>query len=90
MDATYSERFNERKKGKLDSPMTYLLQTTHRAVDISSLAPVGILGAGAGGLYTASILEDLGIPYQIIEAQGYVGEGSSHIYSILGLQAPET
>ncbi|KAF9457573.1 hypothetical protein BDZ94DRAFT_1272826, partial [Collybia nuda] len=38
-----------------------------------SIAPVGILGAGAGGLYTALILEDLGIPYRIIEAQRQVG-----------------
>ncbi|KAG1849194.1 hypothetical protein F4604DRAFT_1907473 [Suillus subluteus] len=42
-------------------------------VDISSAKPVGILGAGAGGLYTALILQDLGIPYHIIEAQGKVG-----------------
>ncbi|KAK2462139.1 hypothetical protein APHAL10511_005837 [Amanita phalloides] len=35
--------------------------------------PVGILGAGAAGLYTALILESLGIPYKILEAQGDVG-----------------
>ncbi|GJE84140.1 amine oxidase [Phanerochaete sordida] len=35
--------------------------------------PVGILGAGASGLYTALILDDLGIPYKIIEARDRVG-----------------
>ncbi|KAF8625505.1 hypothetical protein AX15_005336 [Amanita polypyramis BW_CC] len=35
--------------------------------------PVGILGAGACGLYTAMILEDLGIPYRILEARRRVG-----------------
>lgn len=43
------------------------------AADISTTNPVGILGAGASGLYTALILQDLGIPYRIIEAQGKVG-----------------
>ncbi|KAF9466955.1 hypothetical protein BDZ94DRAFT_1305819 [Collybia nuda] len=44
--------------------------STHTPVEH---APVGILGAGPGGLYTALILEDLGIPYRIIEAQKQVG-----------------
>ncbi|KEP46404.1 L-amino acid oxidase [Rhizoctonia solani 123E] len=35
--------------------------------------PVGILGAGAGGLYTALILQDLDIPYRILEANERVG-----------------
>ena len=35
--------------------------------------PVGIIGAGAGGLYTALMLDDLGIPYKVIEARGRVG-----------------
>ncbi|KZV71074.1 hypothetical protein PENSPDRAFT_684941 [Peniophora sp. CONT] len=35
--------------------------------------PVGILGAGAGGMYTALMLHDLGIPYKIIEARDRVG-----------------
>jgi monoamine oxidase len=38
-----------------------------------AVGPVGILGAGPGGLYAALILEDLGIPYRIIEAQDKVG-----------------
>ncbi|KAG8985254.1 hypothetical protein FRB90_004851 [Tulasnella sp. 427] len=35
--------------------------------------PVGILGAGVGGLYTAMILESLGIPFEIMEASGRTG-----------------
>ena len=31
-------------------------------------SPIGILGAGMAGLYTALILDDLGIPYEILEA----------------------
>ncbi|KAG8704051.1 hypothetical protein FRC11_010240, partial [Ceratobasidium sp. 423] len=34
---------------------------------------VGILGAGVGGLYTALILQDLNIPFQLIEARERVG-----------------
>ncbi|KAF8869719.1 hypothetical protein CPB84DRAFT_1856086 [Gymnopilus junonius] len=44
-----------------------------RAVDIRPTDPVGIIGAGPGGLYTALMLDDLGIPYKIIEARGRVG-----------------
>lgn len=35
--------------------------------------PVGILGAGAAGLYTALILDSLGIKYEIMEASGRTG-----------------
>ena len=35
--------------------------------------PVCIIGAGVAGLYTAMILQDLGIKYQIIEANNRVG-----------------
>lgn len=34
---------------------------------------VGILGAGAGGLYAALILKSLGIPFEILEAQHRTG-----------------
>jgi NAD(P)-binding Rossmann-like domain len=34
---------------------------------------VGIIGAGASGLYTAMILRDLGIQYEILEANKIVG-----------------
>lgn len=36
-------------------------------------APVGILGAGVGGLYTALILQSLNVSYQIIEASNRTG-----------------
>ncbi|KAF8879929.1 L-amino acid oxidase [Infundibulicybe gibba] len=35
--------------------------------------PVGILGAGAAGMYTAMILDSLGIKYEILEASGRFG-----------------
>ena len=34
---------------------------------------VGILGAGVGGLYTALILQSLGIPFEIIEGSDRIG-----------------
>ena len=34
---------------------------------------VGILGAGVGGLYTALILQSLGIPFEIIEVSNRIG-----------------
>jgi hypothetical protein len=37
------------------------------------IIPVGILGAGPGGLYAAMILQSLGIKYQILEASGRTG-----------------
>ena len=35
--------------------------------------PVGILGAGVGGLYTALILQSLNVSYEIIEASDRTG-----------------
>ena len=35
--------------------------------------PVGILGAGVGGLYTALILQSLNVSYKIIEASHRTG-----------------
>ena len=35
--------------------------------------PVGILGAGIGGLYTAVILQSLNVSYEIIEASNRTG-----------------
>ncbi|KAG1751233.1 hypothetical protein EDB19DRAFT_1676233 [Suillus lakei] len=59
---------------RMAAPVTWMSAVNYQtAADISSIDPVGILGAGAGGLYTALILQDLGIPYRIIEAQGNVG-----------------
>ncbi|KZS88538.1 FAD/NAD(P)-binding domain-containing protein [Sistotremastrum niveocremeum HHB9708] len=42
--------------------------------------PVCIIGAGAAGLYTAMILDSLGIPYQLLEASDRVG-GRMHTYT---------
>ena len=39
-----------------------------RVKPVSLQHPVCIIGAGMAGLYTAMILDSLGIPYQIIEA----------------------
>lgn len=52
-------------------PQLDLCSSTSLARDY--VGTVGILGAGPGGLYTALILEDLGIPYQILEVQNRVG-----------------
>lgn len=38
-----------------------------------STIPVGILGAGAGGLYTALMLDSLGIQYEILESSDRTG-----------------
>lgn len=38
-----------------------------------SSQPVGILGAGVGGLYTALILQSLNVSYEIIEASDRTG-----------------
>ncbi|TFY58617.1 hypothetical protein EVG20_g8079 [Dentipellis fragilis] len=37
------------------------------------IKPVGIIGAGAAGLYAAMILQDLGIEYEILEANDRIG-----------------
>jgi phytoene dehydrogenase-like protein len=37
------------------------------------IGPIAIIGAGAGGLYAAMILKDLGLDYQIIEATNRCG-----------------
>ncbi|KIK33682.1 hypothetical protein CY34DRAFT_18222, partial [Suillus luteus UH-Slu-Lm8-n1] len=58
----------------IEQKIEAVLVNYQTAADISSTNPVGILGAGASGLYTALTLQDLGIPYRsIIEAQGKVG-----------------
>lgn len=40
---------------------------------VSENLPVCIIGAGVAGLYTAMILQDLGIPYDLLEAGNRVG-----------------
>lgn len=45
-----------------------------RLVDIHEEAPkVGIIGAGIGGLYAAMLLQECGIPYEILEASPRLG-----------------
>ncbi|KDQ16660.1 hypothetical protein BOTBODRAFT_30577 [Botryobasidium botryosum FD-172 SS1] len=44
---------------------------------------VGIVGAGAAGLYTAMILDDLGIPYEILESSDRAG-GRVHTHRFPG------
>lgn len=41
--------------------------------DITDDGPVCIVGAGVAGLYTAMILQSLGIPYKIFESSNKVG-----------------
>ncbi|KAG2029886.1 hypothetical protein BDR03DRAFT_936773 [Suillus americanus] len=71
------QAFNNELKGTETLPPNIPRQLTAPLTQCQKTAadtkPVGILGAGAGGLYTALILQDLGIPYRIIEAQGKVG-----------------
>jgi len=43
-------------------------------------SPVGILGAGMAGLYTALILDDLGIPYEMLEASSTHVGGRIYTY----------
>ena len=41
--------------------------------DVIDSDPVGIIGAGVGGLYAAIILKSLDIPYQILEGSDRIG-----------------
>lgn len=60
---------------------------------------VGIFGAGMAGLYTAMILESLGITYEIMEASDRIGgrvythrfsEGRGDYYDVGAMRFPET
>lgn len=44
-----------------------------RAPVPSTDLPIGIIGAGASGLYAAMILQDLGIDYEILESNNRIG-----------------
>ncbi|KAG1769915.1 hypothetical protein EV702DRAFT_1202695 [Suillus placidus] len=70
------QAFDEKLKPK-DRDTIWWESQMQTAADISSTNPVGILGAGASGLYAALILQDLGIPYRIIEAKAKSEEDSS-------------
>jgi hypothetical protein len=75
------EYYHERQKSKL-LPKPYLDCLACGFIPKSSvtlstpggdIVPIGILGGGAGGLYTALILDSLGIQYEILEASGRTG-----------------
>lgn len=75
------ECYHEQQKSKL-LPNSYLDSLACGLIPKSSvtlgtpsgdIVPVGILGAGASGLYTALILDSLGIQYEILEASGRTG-----------------
>ena len=61
---------NLRASGSPSLPSTSQLRPDMHFV---SSGPVGIIGAGIGGLYAGMILKSLGIPYQILEASGRTG-----------------
>jgi monoamine oxidase len=70
------QKINQKLKPRVSGPGPVILPTHsgfHPPPPPRHRRPVGILGAGAGGLYAALILEDLGIPYHIIEARDRVG-----------------
>ena len=50
-----------------DHPLSDLRQVLHNPPPTANV-PVGVIGAGTAGLYTAMIFESLGIDYQIIDA----------------------
>jgi len=75
------QRYHERQKSKL-LPNLYLDCLASGLIPESfvtlsapggDIVPVGILGAGVGGLYTALILDSLGIQYEILEGSGRTG-----------------
>ena len=57
---------------QLQPPLGFLVQVGLPFVHLGGHSPRGFL-IGPGGLYAALILDDLGIPYQILEAQNHVG-----------------
>ncbi|EAU89602.1 L-amino acid oxidase [Coprinopsis cinerea okayama7 len=70
--------------------------------DPPSPYPVGIIGAGIAGLYTALMLDSLGIKYEILEGSGRVGgrlythrfrnhgDGKYQYYDVGAMRYPDT
>lgn len=54
-------------------PWTWPTPPETKAVEEGVSKPVGILGAGVGGLYAAMMLQSLGIPYEILEGSKRTG-----------------
>ncbi|KAI6045459.1 amine oxidase [Pisolithus marmoratus] len=70
------EEYDTSLRAKLprdDTIQRISLDISNDALRSSSGEKVGILGAGVGGLYTALILESLGIEFEILEASDRVG-----------------
>lgn len=76
------ECYHEQQKSKLPPTNPHLVSLACGLIPKSSVAlstpcrdivPVGILGGGVGGLYTALILDSLGIQYEILEASRRTG-----------------
>ena len=69
--------------GQLQTPVTppalsfnadkYLRATDEPIIRCPPDLPVGIIGGGIGGLYAAMLLQDQGIPYEILEASDHIG-----------------
>ncbi|KIK68736.1 hypothetical protein GYMLUDRAFT_256401 [Collybiopsis luxurians FD-317 M1] len=71
--AQYGRRLvNQFIREHVGPPSRSIPRAAPTSIDLEK-EPVGILGAGSAGLYTALILDDLGIPFQIIEARDRVG-----------------
>jgi hypothetical protein len=71
-DATVSEPFLQKL---LDQPWAYGSSSVHPTNNASSdtTFKVGIIGAGAAGLYAAILLQSLGVDYEILEANTRIG-----------------
>ena len=71
-DATASELFLQKL---LDQPWAYGSSSVHPTNNASSgtTFKVGIIGAGAAGLYAAILLQSLGVDYEILEANTRIG-----------------
>jgi monoamine oxidase len=62
--------FDESKTEKFEVPDRLLPDGTPQGIEEK---PVGIIGGGAAGLYTAMMLQSLGIKYEILEASDRIG-----------------
>jgi NAD(P)-binding Rossmann-like domain len=68
----YGRRFIKKKILALKPPpfigKSLFPSARNSVVPVDPQVPIGIIGAGLGGLYAAMILQSLGIPFQILEA----------------------
>lgn len=75
LDAESRERIFQHHARSVISGFTNTLDEKNASAPYSSPGGerVGILGAGIGGLYSAVILQSLGVPFEIIEADNRIG-----------------